>query len=226
MKKCKHCGIVIADPAYICPLCQCILSQEPDKLGLEDAEPAYPYADKRRKRIRFAMNIYIFAAVAAWVIILLINLFMHHQMWWTFLIGACMVYGYVTLWYSVQTSRSYKLKLSLQALLAFLLLLLLDFLTGFQGWSLAFVFPAFVAIYDLSVLILMVIDKHNWQSFILMQMLAVGLSLILFVLYFFGLFYWLYAAFGILIFTLIVFVGTLVVGGQRAREEVARRFHM
>ena len=212
------------DPVLVCPLCQCTLSETEEATA--EAEPAYPYVDRQRKRIRRALNIYVFAAVAAWIILLVTNVYLHNSLWWTFLIGAGMLYGYVTLWYTVQKSASVKGKVTLQALLAFLLLLLLDILLGFGGWSLNIVFPLFIVGYDFAVLIMMLADRYNWQSFILMEVLAVALSLVPFGLYALGLFTMIYLAVGVLIFTLIVFGGTIVVGGQRAREELARRFHM
>jgi undecaprenyl-diphosphatase len=61
------------------------------------------------------------------------------------------------------------------------------------------VYPAFVVWFDVLVLVMMLRDKYNWQSFILMELLAVLLSLVPFALYFLHLFSWMHLAVAVLI---------------------------
>ncbi len=227
MKKCANCGVILRDPVPVCPLCKCIAADvRDDEKWTVSPEPAYPYADRGPKRIRFALRIYLFAALVVFVILAIFNLYFQQRFWWSILILACLGYGYVTVAVSVKRKIELLPKIVVQSLLAFLLLILIDYHTGFYGWSLNIVLPA--ALVGLTVLIgvLILHSKTNWQSYILLQIMMIFLALIPFGLYPFGLFHSWTRAVVVFLITLLAFAGTIIVGGRTARDELVRRFHV
>ena len=222
MSKCLNCGVSFIDPTNVCPLCKCIVERE----DTEETDPTYPHAEKRIKKMQRALNIYTFAAIVAEVILLGINYASGSSLWWSGMIGAFLVYGFITLKYSVQKHTSYQFKMLLQSLLAISVLVLIDFLLGFRGWSLNYVLPSAFILIDVTIIILMIVNNRNWQSYIPMQLLIIVLSVIPFILRYFGFSQDTvvsFISFGVAVF---VFIGTLIVGGKRARDELYRRFHV
>ena len=223
MNKCWNCGVELIDPTNVCPLCRCITENDSE----EDMwEPTYPHADKAIKKIQRALNIYTFAAIVAEVIFVWIDFNTGESFWWSIMLGAFLIYGFITLKFSVQKHIDYQFKMLLQTLLGVSVLILIDYLLGFRGWSLKFVLPAVFILIDVSVIVLMIVNSRNWQSYIPMQLLIIVLCLIPFVLSHFGIsaFYMIdVIALGVAV---LVFIGTLIVGGKRARDELYRRFHV
>lgn len=223
-RRCESCGVNVLDPAGKCPLCRRALAPI-DADSMRKIEPTYPLTKRKTYRGRNALWIYAVAAIAAFVIILHVNYLMQNDLWWTFLIGLFMIYGYITLFFSLKKQIGHQPKMMMQSLLAVLLVLFIDYSTGFRGWSLNYVYPGLLAFLDLLILMLMLINKRNWQSYIIMQLWVVILAVAPFVLYVFGLVDHLRVPWIIFVCVILVFVATLLIGGSRARSEMARRFH-
>lgn len=224
MNKCWNCGVEFVDPTNVCPLCKCITENESEQEQMR--EPTYPHTDKEMKKIQRALNIYTFAAIVAEVFFVGIDFNTGENFWWSIMLGAFFVYGFITLKFSVQKHIGYQFKMLLQTLLGVSVVILIDYLLGFHGWSLNYVLPAVFMLLDVAVIVLMIANNRNWQSYIPMQLLIIVLCLIPLVLSYLG--FSLYRvvdaiALGVAVF---VFVGTLIVGGKRARDELYRRFHV
>lgn len=223
-RKCENCGIILLDPMPSCPLCRRAVPIGNDT-DVTNMEPAYPLAKKKTRRGENALWIYFFSALAAFVLLFALNTHLKNDLWWTVMIGLFMIYGYITLYFSLRKRIGHQPKMMLQSLLAVLLVLFIDYATGFHGWSLNFVFPGLLAFIDLLIVLLMLINKRDWQSYIIMQLWVVILSVVPFVLYLFGLVDHLQVSRVILVSVILVFAATLLIGGSRARSEMARRFH-
>ena len=223
MSKCLNCGIEVTDDTRVCPLCKCIMETDPDDPGQRSYPP---YAGRGMKRVQNALNIYTFCAIVAEVILVGINYGLHTSGWWSVMIGAFFVYGFITLKFSVQKHIGYQFKILLQSLLAISVVILIDYLLGFRGWSLNYVLPGAFMLIDATIVILMIVNSRNWQSYIPMQILVIVLSLLPFVLRHYGIMQDTLLStisFGVAI---LVFVGSLILGGKRARDELYRRFHI
>ena len=86
--------------------------------------------------------------------------------------------------------------------------------------------PTAVLIWDIALIILMLfINRRNWQSYIideLTALIACGVMLILMLL---DIITFPYYAIGVQIFSVLLFLGTIIIGDRKAREELVRRFH-
>jgi hypothetical protein len=222
MNKCINCGVEFVDPTSICPLCKCVTENDGDLMR----KPTYPRTDKEMKKIQIALNIYTFVAIVAEVLFVLIDLKTGDNFWWSIMLGAFLVYGFITLKFSVQKHIGYQFKMLLQTLLGVSVLVLIDYLLGFHRWSLNYVLPSAFILIDVSVIVLMIVNNRNWQSYIPMQILIIVLSIIPFILRFFRISTDSILCLISLLVAILVFVGTMVVGGKRARAELYRRFHV
>ena len=111
-------------------------------------------------------------------------------------------------------------------LIAILILIAIDFVSGYRGWSVRYVFPAAIILVDAGILILMCVNRRNWQSYIMWQIFMILCSFVPIILYLTGIIYVPYLALAALGTSVFLFLGTLIIGDRRARVELKRRFHI
>lgn len=225
MNKCWNCGVEFIDPTNVCPLCKCIT--ERDDAEEEEFKPTYPFRpDKEIKKIQLAMSIYTLAAIIAEAILVIIDFHVGDRIGWSIMTGACMVYAYITLKFSIQKHNGYQFKILMQTLLGVAVVVLIDFLTGFSGWSVNYVLPAAFVLIDATVIVLMIVNSRNWQSYISMQLLLIVLCIIPYILHHFGISSDSIMCLIALCVAIFVFAGSVIIGGRRAMDELYRRFHV
>ncbi|MCD8232152.1 MAG: DUF6320 domain-containing protein [Clostridiales bacterium] len=224
MSKCWNCGVQLRDPVPVCPLCKCIVEREEGD-DLRQIYP-YPYAERGIKKMQLALNIYLFTAIAAELILGIIHFVKGGPSGWLILIAAFLVYGYITLKVSIQMHTGHQLKIILQSLLGVAVLFVIDLENGFNGWSLNYVLPAAFVLTDVVVIILMCVNNRNWQSYIPLQIFNIACCVIPFVLYYLQFVTNLIVPVAAMVTAVLTFAGTLIVGGKRARDELYRRFHV
>ena len=205
------------DPTNVCPLCKCITEREDAEE--EEFKPTYPFRpDKEIKKIQFAMSIYTLAAIIAEAILVIIDFHVGDRIGWSIMTGACMVYAYITLKFSIQKHNGYQFKILMQTLLGVAVVGLID--------SVNYVLPAAFILIDATVIVLMIVNSRNWQSYIPMQLLIIVLCIIPYILHHFGISSDSIMCLIALCVAIFVFIGSVIMGGRRAMDELYRRFHV
>ena len=106
------------------------------------------------------------------------------------------------------------------------MLLGIDYLTGYRRWALDYVFPGGIIAIDLALFILILINRRNWQSYMMSELQTILLSIVPVVLLQMRIIHFPYLACGSLGVSVFLFLGTLILGDPRARTELKRRFHI
>lgn len=220
MSKCLNCKIDILDETERCPLCHSILKQT------EDLENMYPEVRYRFRRMDFISRLYLFIAIVIEFILFGINLLNFNGIWWFIISGLVLLYGYVVLRYAVIGKSGYRSKSMILILLFILSAIVIDYVSGYQGWSLDYLIPLAIISTDIALIILMIYNRQNWQSYICFQLLMVLCSLIPIILYLFGLEKQINLAILPMAVSASLFLGTIILGDRRARTELKRRFHV
>lgn len=221
MKTCLKCNVKIYDDTNVCPLCRGVMPQSG-----ETSENRYPEITKQRQKMKLAVRIYLLAVIAAYAVMKILAVALDFQRDWDILVGGCLLYVFLTFQVSFLGRRGYRFKMFMQTVFALLLVILIDIILGFYGWSLNYVLPAVFVLFDVAVLILMLVNSRNWQSYLPAQILIVFMSLVGVMLYAFHIInVWIPAVVGFVI-VCIIFLGTILVGGQRSVQELRRRFHL
>ncbi len=221
MSKCLHCGLEIADPVECCPFCRCMLSPA-ERLP----EPTYPEIAGKRGRAGIAQRIYVFAALVGFVILFMINRKISASVRWDLLAGAGFVYLYLTWKISFLGHNGYLRKVLVQTFGGLAMVIFADGVLGFFGWSLTYVMPGVFVLMDFAMLILMIVNSRNWQSYLSVQILLIVCSLISLGLCRTRFVRAWYPAAGCLCIVLLIFLGTVIIGGRRSMAELRRRFHI
>ena len=140
--------------------------------------------------------------------------------------GLVFIYANIVLRLAIVGKSGYMFKTISLIILAVAMMLGIDYVTGYRGWSLDFVVPSAILVVDLVIFLLILINRRNWQSYMMTEILTILLSLIPVILRLTGMIHFKYLvwiAFGTSLF---LFLGTLILGDQRARTELKRRFHV
>jgi hypothetical protein len=186
----------------------------------------YPDARITVRRFRFFENLVLFLSIVAESTMLVIDYMTDARIGWSLIAALILFYGNVVLRLAIVGKSGYQFKIVSLVVVAIAVMVGIDYLAGYRGWSINYVFPAAVLLMDLGIGILMIVNRRNWQSYMMTQILTILMSLIPVILLAVGIVTFPYVAliaFGVSVF---LFLGTLIMGDRRAKTELKRRFHI
>ena len=220
MSRCKQCNVEILDETERCPLCHSVLEKT------VEVENMYPNVRTMTRRLALLSRIYLFVAILVEALLIYLNVLSDSEMFWSAIPGLAMLYGYLVLRYAILGKSGYKGKIIVLTLIAILMVVAIDFVVGYRGWSVDYALPSAILLVDAGILILMCINRRNWQSYMMWQIFMILCSVVPLVLYAVGIATAPLLALLAFAFSTALFLGTLIIGDRRARTELRRRFHV
>ncbi|MCX4296123.1 MAG: DUF6320 domain-containing protein [Lachnospiraceae bacterium] len=220
MSKCRQCNIEVLDETQRCPLCGSVL--EPTV----EVENMYPNIRLKSRKLVFISRLYLFCAIA--IEIFLINLCMLSDVQSLVYIisGLVLLFGYIVIRYAILGTSGYIAKTVVLTIIAVIMLVAIDFSVGYNGWSVNYAFPAGILLIDAGTLVLMAVNNKNWQSYIMLQIFMVLCSIMAIILNFVHIVTNPIVSIVALNVSVILLLGTIIIGGRRSRVELKRRFHI
>lgn len=220
MSKCRQCNIEILDETERCPLCHLVLEQT------VEVENMYPNVRVMTRKLMLISRIYLFCAIIAEVILVYINTVTESQTWWSLIVGLTFLYVYMLIRYAILGKSGYRSKVVVLTTIAILMAVAADFLAGYQGWSVNYALPSGIMLVDAGILVLMICNRRNWQSYIMWQIFMILCSIIPLVFSLVGIAT--SPLLGLITFaaSVFLFLGTIIIGDRKARTELKRRFHI
>ncbi len=242
MSTCKKCGIKIRDNTVECPLCHCVLdgttgqasngaitgsdtSNEGRAPGGTEAG-MYPNIAATVRKFRFVERLVLFLSIVSMMGLVLANIIGRPFVAWTVIIGLILIYVNTALRMGVTGRVGYWSKTIFLTFLAVAVLIGIDALTGYYRWSINVILPSAVLFLNFSIFLLIFINMRNWQSYISMEILQVFLCAVMLILYMVGVITYPNIVYIATAVSLLLFTGTVIFGGDRARRELYRRFHI
>lgn len=220
MSRCKQCNVEILDETERCPLCHSVLEKT------VEVENMYPNVRTMTRRLALLSRIYLFVAILVEALLIYLNVLSDSEMFWSAIPGLAMLYGYLVLRYAILGKSGYKGKTIVLTLIAILMVVAIDFVVGYRGWSVNYALPSAILLVDVGILILMCINRRNWQSYMMWQIFMILCSVVPLVLYAVGIVTAPILAVLAFAFSAALFLGTLIIGDRKARTELRRRFHV
>ena len=220
MAECKTCKIEILDETEICPLCKSILVQT------DELENMYPDARVHMRKLLRLSRIYLFCAIVVEGLLVAVDMNTPSPFQWSSLTGFGLVAVYITLRYAILGRSGHQTKIILMSVLAVLIAVGVDWVIGFDGWSLRYVLPGGIVAVDMGIVLAMIINRRNWQSYIMCQLVTILCSLIPALLTLTELVNGILIPFTPLAVSVLLFLGTMISGERRAWLELKRRFHI
>ncbi|MCI5856142.1 MAG: DUF6320 domain-containing protein [Agathobacter sp.] len=221
MSRCNNCKIQITDETDKCPFCRCVLEKDEGQ-----TQDKYPEAWVVARRFHLLENIVLFLSILIEAVLVYINYVVTPFFAWSLIVGLVLLYANVVLRLAVIGKSGYMFKTICLVLMTVIILIAIDYLTGYNRWSLNYVMPAGILFMDIGILVLMIVNHRNWQSYMMAQLFTIVLSIIPIILLEIGevtFSYLTIIAFAVSVF---IFLGTLIIGDQRAKTELKRRFHI
>jgi hypothetical protein len=186
----------------------------------------YPEAWVVVRRFHLFENIVLFLSILAEAVLIIINYLVTPFFVWSAIVGLILIYGNVVLRLAIIGRSGYMFKAISLVIAAIAILVAIDYLTGYQRWSLNYVMPAGILFMDVGILVLMIVNKRNWQSYMMTQLGTILLSLVPVILLAVGEVTFSYLTVIACAVSVFIFLGTLIIGDDRAKTELKRRFHI
>lgn len=221
MSRCKKCNIEVLDETDKCPLCHHVLEHD----GMAQ-HTMYPNVRIATRRFRLAADILLFLSIVAESVMIYINYLMDTHFWWSFVAGLVLIYANVMVRLAILGRSNYQFKILSLTFSTVVILVGIDFLTGYKGWSVNFIYPSGIILLDAGILILMAVNRRNWQSYMMLQLLTIVLGVAAVILAAAGIIDFPYLAVAAFAISVFIFLGTVIIGEKRARTELKRRFHI
>lgn len=224
MSRCKQCKIQIADNTMVCPLCNSVLEL---KEGEEKGQDMYPDIRLRTRMFQIVVRVYFVVAILLEVALVVINILTFSGIWWSVICGAAFLLLFFTLSFSVSNHNyGHMLKIAVEAVSVVLFTVLIDVIIGYRGWSLTYAMPSVIILVDIAIVVLMIANNVNWQSYLSLQLTMIVFSGVGIVLFCVGIIEKPLLTFISALASLLLFLGTLLIGDRRAKTELKRRFHV
>ena len=187
----------------------------------------YPEIFFDRGRLKKLVNIFYLVLFTAALVTGAVNLatYSFTNNWWSVIAIGGIAYVAMTLRYSIMRRASLAGILVVQSLGAQVLLVLIDYMTGFHGWSFNFAIPS-VLLFDLiAAVFLILVNRMNWQSYLMYQIAITIFSFIPLILWAAGLITQPLMAVITVVLSVAVMIVTVVLGDRSVKNELKRRFH-
>lgn len=217
---CKHCSLSVRDKTKICPLCS-------HSLDIEGTEKkAYPKILDKLKRKNLTLRIFLASAFAFCLFMLYIDFYYSDSLDWSIVGIGILFFAYFTLHDFVYLKRRLFTIISRLLFRLFLLVFLVDFVLGFNRWSLDYALPGFVILENIVLVCFVFFDKKNRKSYMYYDIWVVLCNIGLIILYALSIIRIQLVLVLSIQISLIVFFSLLIIGGLSARKEITRRWHV
>ena len=154
-RKCSHCGVKIVDNTEKCPLCNGIL--EPG----EEGEDFYPDIVHKARKMGLVLRILFAGWLTLSVVCGLINYYTYDGVLWSVIISVATFYIVFMLYLLTYTRIGYLGRIFAAVFMGVFLVVSIDEVTGFRGWSIDYVLPGGLLIIDLALIIIRVINRKT-----------------------------------------------------------------
>lgn len=144
---------------------------------------------------------------------------------WSVIAIASIFYVALTVRYSIMRHANLGYKILIQTLGAQMLLIIIDVMTGYKGWSVDYAVPTTILFADIAIVCLIIVNRLNWQSYFMYQITITVFSFIPMILWAVGLIRRPLMAIITVIISVLVLTVTVLLGDRRVKNELIRRFH-
>ncbi len=203
-----------------------------DDIGMDEIEMyesksvMYPDVKPATKKIKLVIKLFIFISIVVELVLILINHLTYKGVKWSLICGAALIYLCFTVCYSVPRNTGHRTKIFAQMVGAIILAILIDCSLGYTGWSLNYVTPIAIMLFDVTILVLMIINSNNWQNYILLQVSMLLVSVIFGILALKGVVTAPLLTIIAMAASAIILIATVVFGDKTAITELSRRFRV
>lgn len=227
LAQCNHCQAKVYSQKSYCPLCGQGLFSLAERAE-KDSPPPIPYPDLSRvkKSYNIFLRVWLFVTLLILGSSFLLNLLVFRESPWSLILLVIAVYVWLMLLSLLRRGVNQAKRLTLHVSVTSLLFFFMDYLTGYEGWSLSYAMPILFMGGIIGILVMSIFLHARWQDYVFYQVLMGLFGFIPLILYFSGI------AKSLLMVILVSSLGlasilfTLIFADRSLKEDFVRRFHL
>jgi hypothetical protein len=219
MKKCYKCDVIVNTSLHKCPLCQNEISHEKVKTCV------FPVIPTLYKRHNLLYQILTFISVFGVITCLLINIIVSKEIGWSWFVITGIICFWATIITAIKRRNHFMRFLFAEFNLIIIITILWDYITGWNMWSVDYVFPFTCISYIIVMFIMRIFFNYYIKDYIIYITVNCLMGIIPLILVFFKvlLVNWPSVLSGL---TSIFMVALLAIFNRKSlTKELERRFH-
>ncbi len=225
MPVCNECHIEVRTKDERCPVCGNALEGINRPLSIR-AKNNYP--DHRSQLATYGLLRRVLKVTTVFVCLFsaLVNLLLTPMLWWSVLVLGAAMYGWLVVPAWMRRNANVVRVLAVQVVLTSIAVVLVDFVTGYRGWSMDYVVPSLLIAGIVCAALIIILDYRHWSYYVFYQVLIClfGISPLLF--YFLNISHNLPLVLVSVGLGLAGLVATLGFADKSIKNEFIKRFHI
>lgn len=186
----------------------------------------YPVIEYNESKWKKLVIVFYGVLAAVAVVLGIVNLATYSGLWWSGIAIPGIIDVGLTLRYSILRHANLAKSVLIETLGIQVLLVMIDYVLGYEGWSVNYAVPATILFADAAVVFLIIVNRLNWQSYFMYQIAITLLSFIPLILWAAGFVTRPAMAVAVVALTVIILAMTIFLGDRRFKNELIRRFHL
>jgi NRPS condensation-like uncharacterized protein len=191
-----------------------------------DDKGMYPQIRYDQEKMKQIANVFYGLMIFMSFILGIINYATYSGSMWSVIAIGLMAYAVITVRYSLLHHSNLGAKILLQTAAAEALWVAIDHSNGYSGWSVNYGIPSTILFADLSVVFLILVNRMNWQSYLMYQIAITVFSFIPLIFWAAGLITRPPLTIVAVTLTVILLAVTILLGDRSVKNELKRRFHI
>lgn len=191
----------------------------------EDNRGSYPEISYNVDKWKKVTNVFYAVMLTLAACLGVINWLTYSGFLWSGIAIAGILYAVVSLRYSIMRNANLGARILIETIGAQALLIVIDHVLGYQGWSVDFAVPSTILFADLAIVFLILVNRLNWQSYFMYQLAVTVFSFIPILLWALGVLNRPVMAVITVIVSVMILTVTILLGDRSVKNELIRRFH-
>lgn len=225
MKACESCHVNVQTEGEFCPLCGTALHTQPAPAGPLPRN-RYPDLSGATAQYNLFLRLMLFFSLLGGGLSVLINLLAAPGFLWSLIVVAALAYLWLSVPPLLRRGVNYAKRIMFQVVFTSLLVVALDFIIGYRGWSVTFVIPALLDAAILAVAVMVVFNRVNWAQYIFYQLVIGVFGFVPLVLYLLDIAQNLVMVLVTAGLALASILLSIIFGDKSLKSDFKRRFHM
>lgn len=186
MRACESCHINVATPVEFCPLCGTALTESQNPPGVPLPQNAYPDLSGVAAQYNIVWRLAVFISLLGAGLSLLVNYLVPTGFMWSLIVIAALAYLWLSVPPLLRRGANYAKRIMYQVIFTSLMLVALDIIIGYSGWSVTFAIPSLLDAAIAAVWLMVVFNRTNWAQYIFYQVMIAVFGFVPLVLYLLG----------------------------------------
>lgn len=225
MEACNACHVHVEGSEGFCPLCgtDLVAGGAPTRPVVRNL---YPDLSQRAAQYNLTLRLLLFVSLLGCGVSVLVNLLAMPGFWWCLIVLAFVAYCWLAIPPLLRKGVNFAKQTVFLVALTALLVVALDAIIGWHGWSVDFVLPGLLSAGILAILAMVVFNRTNWAQYALYQVIMGVFGFIPLLLYLLNIannLVMVLVAAGLALASLLI---TVLFADRTVKSEFKRRFHL